>query len=232
MKARDVQKRPQGVTAGRWPSRGRKPVVPAPSCPSDVALSARRPLHACRRRWESYGEGCGSYESLHSRRKIVHFCLFCSQKLGLLDRVRLSNPRGSNTKGKLFTPLNVDAIEESPSKEPKPVGLNNKERFRTAFRMKAYAFWQSSEGEAIPPPPAPHFRLSQPLCVLSSLHEPPSHFILSPSPGAGGICETSPQVTGQVAPKLAPGPSPPALSVQMPQGPLGPMPPVFCPGAQ
>ncbi|GAB5584246.1 potassium voltage-gated channel subfamily KQT member 3 [Prionailurus iriomotensis] len=68
-----------------------------------------------------------------------------AQKLGLLDRVRLSNPRGSNTKGKLFTPLNVDAIEESPPKEPKPVGLNNKERFRTAFRMKAYAFWQSSE---------------------------------------------------------------------------------------
>ncbi|NWI57240.1 KCNQ3 protein, partial [Calyptomena viridis] len=63
-----------------------------------------------------------------------------SQKLGLLDRVR-----GTNTKGKLFTPLNVDAIEESPSKEPKNVVLNNKERFRTAFRMKAYAFWQSSE---------------------------------------------------------------------------------------
>ncbi|OXB74628.1 UNVERIFIED_CONTAM: hypothetical protein H355_010154 [Colinus virginianus] len=69
-----------------------------------------------------------------------YFCLFCSQKLGLLDRVR-----GTNTKGKLFTPLNVDAIEESPSKEPKNVVLNNKERFRTAFRMKAYAFWQSSE---------------------------------------------------------------------------------------
>uniref|UniRef100_A0A8D0L5H8 Potassium voltage-gated channel subfamily Q member 3 n=1 Tax=Sphenodon punctatus TaxID=8508 RepID=A0A8D0L5H8_SPHPU len=63
-----------------------------------------------------------------------------SQKLGLLDRVR-----GTNTKGKLFTPLNVDAIEESPSKEPKNVGLNNKDRFRTAFRMKAYAFWQTSE---------------------------------------------------------------------------------------
>nr|KAF6426361.1 potassium voltage-gated channel subfamily Q member 3 [Molossus molossus] len=74
-----------------------------------------------------------------------HLEAAASQKLGLLDRVRLSNPRGSNTKGKLFTPLNVDAIEESPSKEPKPVGLNNKERFRTAFRMKAYAFWQSSE---------------------------------------------------------------------------------------
>ncbi|XP_064010373.1 potassium voltage-gated channel subfamily KQT member 3 isoform X4 [Pogoniulus pusillus] len=38
-----------------------------------------------------------------------------------------------------------NAIEESPSKEPKNVVLNNKERFRTAFRMKAYAFWQSSE---------------------------------------------------------------------------------------
>ena len=96
--------------------------------------------------YTSWWRGTGDYESLHSRRKIVHFCLFCSQKLGLLDRVRLSNPRGSNTKGKLFTPLNVDAIEESPSKEPKPVGSNNKERFRTAFRMKAYAFWQSSEG--------------------------------------------------------------------------------------
>ncbi|XP_060099200.1 potassium voltage-gated channel subfamily KQT member 3 [Heteronotia binoei] len=63
-----------------------------------------------------------------------------SQKLGLLDRVR-----GTNTKGKLFTPLNVDAIEESPSKEPKTVALNNRDRFRTAFRMKAYAFWQTSE---------------------------------------------------------------------------------------
>ncbi|RMC14843.1 hypothetical protein DUI87_07019 [Hirundo rustica rustica] len=70
---------------------------------------------------------------------VVSFPFF-SQKLGLLDRVR-----GTNTKGKLFTPLNVDAIEESPSKEPKNVVLNNKERFRTAFRMKAYAFWQSSE---------------------------------------------------------------------------------------
>uniref|UniRef100_A0A8C4KUX1 Potassium voltage-gated channel subfamily Q member 3 n=1 Tax=Dromaius novaehollandiae TaxID=8790 RepID=A0A8C4KUX1_DRONO len=77
------------------------------------------------------------YESIEEN---DYFCLFCSQKLGLLDRVR-----GTNTKGKLFTPLNVDAIEESPSKEPKNVGLNNKERFRTAFRMKAYAFWQSSE---------------------------------------------------------------------------------------
>ncbi|KAG8133953.1 hypothetical protein E2320_011711, partial [Naja naja] len=63
-----------------------------------------------------------------------------SQKLGLLDRVR-----GSNPKGKMFTPLNVEAIEESPSKESKNVVLINRDRLRTAFRMKAYAFWQSSE---------------------------------------------------------------------------------------
>ncbi|XP_078541678.1 potassium voltage-gated channel subfamily KQT member 3 [Lissotriton helveticus] len=68
-----------------------------------------------------------------------------SQKWNLLDRVRLSNPRGSSPKGKSFSPLNIDGIEESPSKEPKNVALTNKERFRTALRMKAYAFWQSSE---------------------------------------------------------------------------------------
>ncbi|XP_030045803.1 potassium voltage-gated channel subfamily KQT member 3 [Microcaecilia unicolor] len=66
-----------------------------------------------------------------------------SQKWSLLDRVRLPNPRGMSPKGKTFAP--VDGIEESPSKEPKNVGVGSKERFRTAFRMKAYAFWQSSE---------------------------------------------------------------------------------------
>ncbi|KAJ1194194.1 hypothetical protein NDU88_003489 [Pleurodeles waltl] len=71
-------------------------------------------------------------------------CEMC-QKWNLLDRVRLSNPRGSSPKGKSFAPLNIDGIEESPSKEPKNVALSNKERFRTALRMKAYAFWQSSE---------------------------------------------------------------------------------------
>ncbi|XP_069076870.1 potassium voltage-gated channel subfamily KQT member 3 isoform X2 [Pleurodeles waltl] len=70
---------------------------------------------------------------------------YFSQKWNLLDRVRLSNPRGSSPKGKSFAPLNIDGIEESPSKEPKNVALSNKERFRTALRMKAYAFWQSSE---------------------------------------------------------------------------------------
>lgn len=83
-----------------------------------------------------------------------------------MDRVR-----GTNTKGKLFTPLNVDAIEESPSKEPKNVVLNNKERFRTAFRMKAYAFWQSSEGSPsvlisfYPPPILPILLCSFPSSV-------------------------------------------------------------------
>ncbi|KAF7234831.1 Potassium voltage-gated channel subfamily KQT member 3 [Varanus komodoensis] len=80
------------------------------------------------------------YATNPNRMDLVATWRFYESVLGLLDRVR-----GTNTKGKLFTPLNVDAIEESPSKEPKSVVLNNRERFRTAFRMKAYAFWQSSE---------------------------------------------------------------------------------------
>ena len=111
-----------------------------------------------------------------------------------MDRVRLSNPRGSNTKGKLFTPLNVDAIEESPSKEPKPVGSNNKERFRTAFRMKAYAFWQSSEGNPFlfltlsPPRLLPHPREES--CSLHIAHS------RCPEPASGlfylGPCDRFP----------------------------------------
>ncbi|XP_041097776.1 potassium voltage-gated channel subfamily KQT member 3 [Polyodon spathula] len=68
-----------------------------------------------------------------------------SQKMSLLERVRLSNQRTASIKGKLFTPLNTDAIAESPSKESKAGTFSNRERFRTAFRMKAYAFRQSSE---------------------------------------------------------------------------------------
>ncbi|CAH2285947.1 potassium voltage-gated channel subfamily KQT member 3 [Pelobates cultripes] len=68
-----------------------------------------------------------------------------SQKWSLLDRVRLSNPRGTSPKSKTFSPLTIDGVEESPSKDAKNIGLTNKERFRTALRMKAYAFWQSSE---------------------------------------------------------------------------------------
>uniref|UniRef100_A0A8C5MW68 Potassium voltage-gated channel subfamily Q member 3 n=1 Tax=Leptobrachium leishanense TaxID=445787 RepID=A0A8C5MW68_9ANUR len=68
-----------------------------------------------------------------------------SQKWSLLDRVRLPNPRGTSPKSKTFSPLTIDSVEESPSKDAKNIGLTNKERFRTALRMKAYAFWQSSE---------------------------------------------------------------------------------------
>ncbi|XP_028329126.1 potassium voltage-gated channel subfamily KQT member 3 [Gouania willdenowi] len=67
-----------------------------------------------------------------------------SQKLSLLERVRLPNAKplvGMNRK----PTGNADSIEESPSKEPKPAGFSNRERFRTAFRMKAYTLRQSSE---------------------------------------------------------------------------------------
>ncbi|MGH0119145.1 UNVERIFIED_CONTAM: hypothetical protein FKN15_052974 [Acipenser sinensis] len=65
--------------------------------------------------------------------------------MSLLERVRLSNPRTATIKGKLVTHLNADVIEDSPSKESKAGAFTNRERFRTAFRMKAYAFRQSSE---------------------------------------------------------------------------------------
>ncbi|TDH06312.1 hypothetical protein EPR50_G00132340 [Perca flavescens] len=68
----------------------------------------------------------------------------CSQKLSLLERVRLQNPRPSVGTGRRLTGQ-ADSIEESPSKEPKPAGFSNRERFRTAFRMKAYTLRQSSE---------------------------------------------------------------------------------------
>ncbi|KAM3866117.1 potassium voltage-gated channel subfamily KQT member 3 [Diretmus argenteus] len=68
-----------------------------------------------------------------------------SQKLSLLERVRLPNTRPLVGSGKRPAPGNADSIEESPSKEPKPAGFSNRERFRTAFRMKAYTLRQSSE---------------------------------------------------------------------------------------
>ncbi|XP_024124453.1 potassium voltage-gated channel subfamily KQT member 3 [Oryzias melastigma] len=67
-----------------------------------------------------------------------------SQKLSLLERVRLSNARPSVGMGKRLMG-NVDSVEDSPSKESKPAGFSNRERFRTAFRMKAYTLRQSSE---------------------------------------------------------------------------------------
>lgn len=74
--------------------------------------------------------------------------LCCSQKLSILERVRLPNTRPSAVTARKLTG-NSDAIEESPSKEPKPAGFSNRERLRTAFRMKAYTLRQSSEGQEV-----------------------------------------------------------------------------------
>ncbi|KAA0718742.1 Potassium voltage-gated channel subfamily KQT member 3 [Triplophysa tibetana] len=77
--------------------------------------------------------------------------VMASQKLSLLDRVRLSTPRPSTVRARVMMPaanpenLPAEAAEESPSKEGKPSGFSNRERFRTAFRMKAYTLRQSSE---------------------------------------------------------------------------------------
>ncbi|KAI5626329.1 potassium voltage-gated channel subfamily KQT member 3 isoform X1, partial [Silurus asotus] len=85
--------------------------------------------------------------------------VIASQKLTLLDRVRLPTPRSSAVRGWLMMPAGnpgsgagnggpAEAAEESPSKETKPAGFSNRERFRTAFRMKAYSLRQSSEDTA------------------------------------------------------------------------------------
>uniref|UniRef100_A0A8C4DE20 Potassium voltage-gated channel, KQT-like subfamily, member 3 n=1 Tax=Dicentrarchus labrax TaxID=13489 RepID=A0A8C4DE20_DICLA len=73
-----------------------------------------------------------------------HLEAMAGQKMSLLERVRLPNARPSVGSVKKLTG-NADSIEESPSKEPKPAGFSNRERFRTAFRMKAYTLRQSSE---------------------------------------------------------------------------------------
>uniref|UniRef100_A0A8C1R6N8 Potassium voltage-gated channel, KQT-like subfamily, member 3 n=2 Tax=Cyprinus carpio TaxID=7962 RepID=A0A8C1R6N8_CYPCA len=82
-----------------------------------------------------------------------------SQKLSLLERVRLSTPR----------PSTVRAVEESPSKEGKPAGFSNRERFRTAFRMKAYALRQSSEDTGGLPDPTPEEKGFPPDILLEEM---------------------------------------------------------------
>uniref|UniRef100_A0A672KQF9 Potassium voltage-gated channel subfamily Q member 3 n=1 Tax=Sinocyclocheilus grahami TaxID=75366 RepID=A0A672KQF9_SINGR len=106
------------------------------------------------------------YETVISLPYSTHllFCLFFSQKLSLLERVRLSTPRPSMVRARVMMPAAnpesvsgncgpAEAVEESPSKEGKPAGFSNRERFRTAFRMKAYALRQSSEGGLPDPTP-------------------------------------------------------------------------------
>uniref|UniRef100_A0A8C6TJ12 Potassium voltage-gated channel, KQT-like subfamily, member 3 n=1 Tax=Neogobius melanostomus TaxID=47308 RepID=A0A8C6TJ12_9GOBI len=69
------------------------------------------------------------------------------QKLSLLERVRLPNTRPVGPSRRTGTEDTVD----SPSKEPR--GFSNRERFRTAFRMKAYTLRQSSEDTGALPEP-------------------------------------------------------------------------------
>ncbi|XP_078073184.1 potassium voltage-gated channel subfamily KQT member 3 [Mustelus asterias] len=68
-----------------------------------------------------------------------------SQKLSLLERVRIAGPRGANVKSKLFTPLSTDGVEDSPSKDQKSLGFSD---LRAAVRIKAFGFRQSSEDAA------------------------------------------------------------------------------------
>lgn len=83
----------------------------------------------------------------------------------------MPNSRQSTVvRGRVLMPGNPD-IEESPSKEPKPGGFSNRERFRTAFRMKAYTMRQSSDGITTLPNSAnsnPHF-LNYNLSLLPEL---------------------------------------------------------------
>uniref|UniRef100_A0A672QIU4 Potassium voltage-gated channel subfamily Q member 3 n=1 Tax=Sinocyclocheilus grahami TaxID=75366 RepID=A0A672QIU4_SINGR len=109
---------------------------------------------------------------------ICYSCLFISQKLSLLERVRLSTPRPSTVRARVMMPAAnpesvsgncgpAEAIEESPSKEGKPAGFSNRERFRTAFRMKAYALRQSSEGGL--PDPTPEEKVFPPDILLEEM---------------------------------------------------------------
>ncbi|XP_077581027.1 potassium voltage-gated channel subfamily KQT member 3 isoform X2 [Stigmatopora nigra] len=84
---------------------------------------------------------------------VISLPCFSGQKMTLLERVRLPNARPSiMTPPGRKTAGNVEAsAEDSPSK---PSGFSNRERFRTAFRMRTATLRQSSEdaasGEAVP----------------------------------------------------------------------------------
>lgn len=92
--------------------------------------------------WRNCCSSSPKWNALHA---VSPFFFHFSQKLSLLERVRLPNARLSVGTGKRLMG-NAECAEESPSKEPKPAGFSNRERFRTAFRMKANTLRQSSEG--------------------------------------------------------------------------------------
>ncbi|RXN38851.1 potassium voltage-gated channel subfamily KQT member 3 [Labeo rohita] len=106
--------------------------------------------------------------------------VMASQKLSLLERVRLSTPRPSTVRARVMMPAAnpesvsgncgpAEAVEESPSKEGKPAGFSNRERFRTAFRMKAYALRQSSEDTGGLPDPTPEEKGFPPDILLEEM---------------------------------------------------------------
>ncbi|KAM9791686.1 potassium voltage-gated channel subfamily KQT member 3 isoform 1-T2 [Syngnathus typhle] len=80
---------------------------------------------------------------------IISLPCFSSQKMTLMERVRLPNARPAMAMA-ASKKMAAEALEESPSK---PAGFSNRERFRTAFRMRAATLRQSSEdatlGEAV-----------------------------------------------------------------------------------
>nr|XP_057931496.1 potassium voltage-gated channel subfamily KQT member 3 isoform X2 [Doryrhamphus excisus] len=86
-----------------------------------------------------------------------HLEAIASQKMTLLERVRLPNARPAMAAVAVAASrklaANTESMEDSPSKEPKPAGFSNRERFRTAFRMKASTLRQSSEDAAALPDP-------------------------------------------------------------------------------
>ncbi|XP_061776694.1 potassium voltage-gated channel subfamily KQT member 3 [Nerophis ophidion] len=91
-----------------------------------------------------------------------HLEVIASQKMTLLERVRLPNARPTMAAVAVAASrklaANTESVEDSPSKEPKPAGFSNRERFRTAFRMKTTTLRQSSEDAAALPEPVPEER--------------------------------------------------------------------------
>ncbi|XP_057713855.1 potassium voltage-gated channel subfamily KQT member 3 isoform X2 [Corythoichthys intestinalis] len=88
-----------------------------------------------------------------------HLDVMASQKMTLLERVRLPNARPTMAAAVVAASkkmaANAEVTEDSPSK---PAGFSNRERFRTAFRMRAATLRQSSEDGATVPEAVPEER--------------------------------------------------------------------------
>lgn len=106
----------------------------------------------------SRAEGSGWNQTSNLADLTRNLCCPFSQKLRLLERVRPSNA-GRRATG------SSDGAEESPSK---PAGFSNRERLRTAFRMRTYTLRQSSEGASTRPSPSPRCSSSLLLLLLRS----------------------------------------------------------------